>query len=124
MNRRSFVTALGGGCAALTVARRAHAETPPDDFLYRGWRVIWRGWREPTNQGVRLGWWEAWRHDTPGLYATTLGVVNHELYPSCVIDTSREDRSAPYHPVMHSEAQFTAAKKQACRRLLTALDTL
>lgn len=74
MNRRGFLGLVGGTVAAVAVAGRAQAAEQPDAFVYRGWDVRWRGWREPVNQNIAIGIWSAIRGEEM-VSSTTLGVV-------------------------------------------------
>ena len=122
MQRRAFFAALTGSAAALAVAP---TQAQADDSTYRGWRVVWSGWREPTNQNVRFGFWMAVhpaRKEQP--YATTLGVVETNSFNHYVLDTSIRNKDAPANPLIDTPEKFIAAKAWARERLLKALDGL
>lgn len=73
MNRRWFLRKAGGVLATVvTVATVAAPARESDDFMYRGYRVIWTGWKRLDAQLVTYGVWAAFKGNR-FRYMTTCG---------------------------------------------------
>jgi hypothetical protein len=93
MKRRKFLGLFGGAAALASANLHAAAPTSADEFVHRGYRVKWMGWREPMNQTIVFGLWFAAHvnepnHDHQVYAATTLGVAGRYHEMAC-IDTTR-----------------------------------
>lgn len=116
MNRRRFLCGTLAGSASLALAKVP--DVGPNEFVYRGWRVRWRGWIEPVNQNVRVGVWLA--SGRGGFwYSTTMGVT-HRANELDVMDLSRAGDGVVLTG-FSSEVECAAAKEAARVRLLRAL---
>lgn len=82
MNRRDLLKKIGIGIPAVAMVPFVSAlELPkaapntPDDFMFHGWRVVWRGWRDMPNMDVRVGFWVGYgaREDQYHLYSAWPG---------------------------------------------------
>lgn len=126
MNRRGFLTRIGGAAVAVgtagAIATQASPAMNPDDFMHAGYRVKWRDFHEssPTTSTL-VGFWRA-KHESLDLEwaSTTLG----QCYPSRAweqIDLSRAN-AWPVLTVFSTDAERAAVKQRAKDALLTALD--
>ena len=93
-----------------------------DEFMYRGFRLLWRGWIEPVNQNVSIGVWWAINEETDKCYAgTTLGVAERVHNEMDCIDTTRM-RDWPIVNAFSTAAERAAAKERGRLNLLKAID--
>lgn len=125
ISRRGFFGALAGSAALAATNVGAGERSVP------GWVIEWGGWREPSAQYVKFGFWMARRDpmptdydydEYPYYYSTTLGIVEGAR-KAYVLDVSIQDRDAPLLP--HEPAvKFEAAKAWARERLIKKLESL
>ena len=57
MNRRDLLKRIGLTVPAVVGAVMVIEVKPetPDEFMFHGWKVRWRGWREVENMDVKVG---------------------------------------------------------------------
>ena len=64
MNRRDLIKRIALGAPALAFAVTAPSQvnlvSSPEDFMYHGWRVKWRDWREVEYADLKVGIWVAY----------------------------------------------------------------
>ena len=108
--RRSFLSKLVGGSTVIGLGA-VEAQTA---------KYVWSGWRDPSNQMVRFGFWVSRvPPDASGrtlLVSTTLGHVGRYT-PNGVIDLSLTS-STQIVTLLSSEVEVEAAKAQALQRLV------
>lgn len=123
MNRRGFLSRLGGTGAAVVAAGVTGIDAPhaqADVFTHNGYRVIWRDWVTPANQNVMVGMWLA-KHDTiDQQWAST---STGQCYPTRdweVVDVSRAE-GWPRLSVFSTPEERAAVKQRALDALLAVL---
>lgn len=139
MTRRSFLSRVSLGAAAVTLAVKvapASEQVYPDRFDYRGWTVRWHNWRESLNQTIVFGVWSA-RPTTcqphqRGHAPTTLAGYLGKYGELDVIDLTRKRDTWLSLGLDMPVTSFSAAsqserdtlKQRACRELLPHLCVL
>lgn len=125
MNRRGFLTRIGGAAVAVgsagAIAAQASPATNPDDFTHNGYRVKWRDFQSVVDQNVVCGMWHA-KHETKDLawVSTSLG----QCYPSRAwekVDLTLQ-RGWPMLTIFSTAEERAAVKSRALDALRFVLD--
>jgi hypothetical protein len=70
MNRRDLLKKIALGSPALAFAIVAPSQinltSSPTNFMFHGWRLQWRDWREMENMDAKVGFWVAYSTDKHG----------------------------------------------------------
>jgi len=127
MNRRDLLKKIGIAAPALVAMPLLASEisftsTPEtsDSFMYRGWRVVWRGWRQLPNQDAMIGMWIGYSTDKYGLQLASCWPGKcGSFYPGYTLDVSlQRDQILPstFHLDQHPK-ELEHFKSECLERL-------
>lgn len=80
MRRRDLLKAFTAGSAsiaAISLPKTIQASEVPQPETYKGWKIVWSGWKTRDNQAIQSGYWFAGQPDEllHFGYSTTRGVA-------------------------------------------------
>jgi hypothetical protein len=116
--RRAFLKSfMVPSIVAAALSARDATEAASDEFTVGDWRCVWSGWREPSNQAIRFGYWIGVNDgDGRAIYSTTLGWLDPLDHWSHVMNLSRQP-GWPECTIWQPIEVFNDAKARA-RRVL------
>jgi hypothetical protein len=126
-NRRGFLgSLLASGTLAATALPKINSPIK-DEMKYKGFILLWTGWKEVPNQDILVGQWVSnlsgigARLEDGGLFSASYPGAEGKYFPGQFFDTSFKETQTPVMR-LHTEEQKEEFRLEALQRIMKVID--